>query len=409
MAAVKKRTAVVRMYNVGFGDAFLVKLPTAKGERTLLFDCGSIEAAPHRKMGDVVKQIVSDVTGSKGPRIDVVVCTHRHKDHVSGFGDPLWQKVDVGEVWMPWTEHPTDQEARRIRNVQSRLALALQQAFALRAPALGAAERKELGRYQALVENALMLSNEKAMTTLHSGFSGSALRRFLPSKRKAERSFATDMLPGVRIHVLGPSRDPEVVRDMDPPKGQSYLRLNASLSQSAAAPKPPFSHEFIQSEYGGSGAFPPEDRGAIEKSSGLSDLAVAVALDKAVNGTSLMIVLEIAGVHLLFPGDAQWGTWEAAMKDSEWSDLLGRVRFYKIGHHGSHNATPKRFVEDMIPDGVWSMASTLERDVWPDIPKEGILEGLKRKRAKIARSDADDVPKDFYGKEGVVLEARIPL
>jgi len=62
-----------------------------------------------------------------------------------------------------------------------------------------------------------------------------------------------------------------------------------------------------------------------------------------------MLMLEISGTFLLFPGDAQWGTWNAVMEDPEWKQLLERIAFYKIGHHGSHNATPKDFVEAMIP------------------------------------------------------------
>jgi hypothetical protein len=63
---------------------------------------------------------------------------------------------------------------------------------------------------------------------------------------------------------------------------------------------------------------------------------------------------------LLFPGDAQVGNWLSWHRIRDWrlgagaaprrppaasedrtlmEDLLGRVAFYKVGHHGSHNAT----------------------------------------------------------------------
>ena len=73
-----------------------------------------------------------------------------------------------------------------------------------------------------------MLTNEKEMKTLHSGFSGDPERRFLPTKTDG-RLLKTDVLPGVKIHVLGPSRERDVIRDMDPPKGKSFLRMRASL------------------------------------------------------------------------------------------------------------------------------------------------------------------------------------
>ena len=36
----------MRMYNVGFGDAFLVEIPGNSTTHRILFDCGSIQASP---------------------------------------------------------------------------------------------------------------------------------------------------------------------------------------------------------------------------------------------------------------------------------------------------------------------------------------------------------------------------
>lgn len=206
---------------------------------------------------------------------------------------------------------------------------------------------------------------------------------------------------------MGPSRDRDVIRDMDPPTGESYLRLAAMRSVPGGLPAP-FAQEFRRDRYEGEGGtWLPTDPELIEKAASVSDLAVAVALDKAVNGTSLMLMLEIAGSFFLFPGDAQWGTWQAVMQDPEWLDLLKRIAFYKIGHHGSHNATPKDFVETTMPDGILAMASTLTRDIWPDIPKSELLTGLATRHAKVARSD--EPPSIPFTVDGGVVEARISL
>jgi beta-lactamase superfamily II metal-dependent hydrolase len=123
-----------------------------------------------------------------------------------------------------------------------------------------------------------------------------------------------------------------------------------------------------------------------------------------------MLMLEVSGTYLLFPGDAQWGTWQAAMADAQWREMLTRVSFYKVGHHGSHNATPKEFVEKMIPDGIWAMASTCTRNIWPDIPKPQLLTALAGKNAKFVRSDQEDLPlpAGFTLDQGVV-EVRVPI
>ena len=400
----------IRMYNVGFGDAFLVLLPADGQQRRILFDCGSIQAAENVTMGSIVDSIVKDVTDDDGvPRIDVVVATHRHKDHISGFGNAKWNSVEVKEVWMPWTEDPTDPEAREIRDIQSSLALALN--TSLTKPVVGLSTHEQNARRRSLevVANSLMLTNEKEMKTLHSGFAGDPERRFLPTKTDDSRLLKTTVLPGIKIHVLGPSRARDVIRDMDPPKGKSFLRMRNSIDTQTSLPPAPFAVEFHQDNYNGTGTFLDSDREGIQRAGSLTDLAIAVALDKAVNGTSLMLVLEVAGTFLLFPGDAQWGTWNAAMQDPEWKQMLKNVAFYKIGHHGSHNATPTDFVNEMMPDGICAMASTLTRNVWPDIPRIPLLDRLAEKHVNVARSDKPDkIGKTFVLDQGVI-ETRIPL
>jgi hypothetical protein len=196
---------------------------------------------------------------------------------------------------------------------------------------------------------------------------------------------------------------------MNPPKGESYLRMCGAPDANTGLPPAPFPAKFRQEDYSGAGTLPEGDLQEIERAGAMSDPAIAVALDQAVNGTSLMLMLEISGSFLLFPGDAQWGTWKAVLEDPEWREMLRRVRFYKIGHHGSHNATPKDFVEKMIPDdGICAMASTLTRRIWPDIPRKPLLTGLAAKHANIARSDQPEkVGKAFQVDQGVI-EAHIP-
>src|SRR5215207_3930790 len=104
--AANGKTAIqIRMYNVGFGDCFLLRIPTDDGERRMLVDCG-YHSQGKGKFSDVdlVTQIKKDLAG-KG--LDVVVATHRHQDHISGFGETaLWADIPVEEVWLPFTADP---------------------------------------------------------------------------------------------------------------------------------------------------------------------------------------------------------------------------------------------------------------------------------------------------------------
>jgi beta-lactamase superfamily II metal-dependent hydrolase len=89
-------------------------------------------------MAEVTRRIVQDVTDPDGTaRIDVVVMSHRHRDHVSGFSQPVWDQVQVQEVWMPWTEDPKDPLAREILEAQSGLALHLDRVIQARLAAAG--------------------------------------------------------------------------------------------------------------------------------------------------------------------------------------------------------------------------------------------------------------------------------
>jgi hypothetical protein len=69
-------------------------------------------------------------------------------------------------------------------------------------------------------------------------------------------------------------------------------------------------------------------------------------LDDAMNNTSVILMFEAGKQKLLFPGDAQIENWEYALKVAEDCQdnlkLLRDTTLYKVGHHGSRNATPKK-------------------------------------------------------------------
>jgi hypothetical protein len=233
------KNITVRMYNVGFGDSFLMLIPnSAKPKQPLkiLIDCGVHNAGtnPDFAINDVAQQIVKDVTEADGvPRIDLVIVTHRHQDHVSGFADAIiWDKVEVKEVWMPWTEDYTDPEARKILETQSKIAKHLAAALTAQLTvAASPAAARATRALKELAENSL--TNAEAMNTIHRGFAGKPRRRYLPYKTRNKNSFNPKVLPGVTVHLMGPSRDPEVIRDMNPPKGRAISGSQMPLPTAA--------------------------------------------------------------------------------------------------------------------------------------------------------------------------------
>ena len=74
-------------------------------------------------------------------------------------------------------------------------------------------------------------------------------------------------------------------------------------------------------------------------------LELVRTLDKVLNNTSLILLFEFRDKKLLFPGDAQIENWSYALDDEEIRAKLKDVDLYKVGHHGSLNATPKELWE----------------------------------------------------------------
>lgn len=67
-------------------------------------------------------------------------------------------------------------------------------------------------------------------------------------------------------------------------------------------------------------------------------------LDAALNNTSQILLFEAGKGRLLFPGDAQIESWSYPLFETKDRNAvraaLAETTLYKVGHHGSLNATP---------------------------------------------------------------------
>ena len=87
-SAKEEGTLRVHYLDVGQGDSEFLELPDGK---TMLIDAGVADAAP---------TVVDYVRKLGYSRIDYVVATHPHADHIGGMATVL-KAFDVGEVWAP--------------------------------------------------------------------------------------------------------------------------------------------------------------------------------------------------------------------------------------------------------------------------------------------------------------------
>ncbi|WP_375458507.1 hypothetical protein [uncultured Enterovirga sp.] len=393
------------MYDVGFGDCFLVLVPGRDGnDQKILIDCGSFKAGKN-KLADVVGRLILDVTDADGvPRVNLLVATHRHKDHIVGFADPRWRRVEVGEVWMPWTESD-EPDAKRVAAAQIAMATAL-------SGFLQATNRGE--PFDVLGLNAA--NNETALKTLRSGFANKPERRYLPKQGASTRVVECETLSDVTIQVLGPSRDLKTILDLESHKESyfSLLRLATIRDPQALEPSQmpePFGAGWVDDET----VREPLDERTLERLDAIHEgqaAGVATRLDHALNNTSLVLVISVEDTHLLFPGDAQWGTWSEILADEDACRLISRCCFYKVGHHGSHNATPVSFVEKLLKknvDKLWAMVPVTEYSNWPKIPRGPLLDALKKKADHFVRSDGDRATPGYRWEGDLYVEAAIPI
>lgn len=367
------------MYRIGFGDCFLVSLPVAKGHRHILVDCG---VHPHGDI-DTMEDAIDNIAAVTNKRLAAVIATHAHKDHLSGFakfGDKF-TSFEVEEVWLPWTEDPKDSQAAKLQRKQMALAEGLQHHFAAQV-----ASPSTPARSAAINAVANLVGNQKALQLLRSGFGVDALVRYLEAGDELEKP---SNIPGLIVRVLGPPRDEKFLAKMDPPAGQRYLRMGADGVEEVNALLPfvekwmltPDSDELASVKLSDD-----EMKRLREALTGVSLESLAFALDQARNNTSLVTLFVFRGKYLLFPGDAQYGNWKWWLEKEDAEDILSRVSFLKIAHHGSHNATPRDALERM--SGFAAMVST-QSEPWDSIPRMPLMKRLDELTGgRVIRSDS---------------------
>ena len=133
--------------------------------------------------------------------------------------------------------------------------------------------------------------------------------------------------------------------------------------------------------------------------------ALLFALDDSElkNNTSVVLLLEWRGKRLLFTGDVQEKGWEVMeTKDNELPaadrQLKAPLAFLKVGHHGSHNATPFKpagqpqpeVLDNLLPmerhDEAVTAVSVTPHGSYDNIPLDALLAELGR-RAHVRRTD----------------------
>ena len=408
--------ARVRMYRVGFGDAVLLTLeyarPDADGrtERHVLFDCGTTRPPPGQK--DTMASVAKLIRQHTGGQLDILVISHRHRDHISGFGDKkpaaTLAALQPKLVLRPWTEDPdlTDDPAVAVATEEPDRAFAagLRDAQQIVETLAGITTGRSAAMRELAAAAADQIPNRAAIATLDA-LAADGRGRYLHA---GSRLSVSSVIPGLRITVLGPptlKQAPDVSRQAARDPEYWMFCLRQAMLALPAAPVGPGGAQIgadVATEVP-----PGPSRWLIERLRShriQSMLRLVRALDDALNNTSLILLLEVGNLRLLFPGDAQIEDWRYTLNRLPTNDRLREkltaVDLYKVGHHGSRNATPISLYERWTtrPPGsppLVSVMSTLAdvhgRTEATAVPRQTLVDALRKTGTLYS---TDELPED---------------
>jgi beta-lactamase superfamily II metal-dependent hydrolase len=412
----------IRMYRQGLGDCFLLTFDSGKH---ILIDCGLLAGTPGGP--GKIQEVAAHVKKTTDGALAALVVTHEHWDHVSGFTDAndTFQGLKIGETWVAWTENP-EQDIVQERRKSNEMRMA---AIAGTLARLGQSENRE--------DQVRAAEVAQTMNFL-GGFDPSAPLGAFSVKTKVAMNWVTDAarnpkywspgdiirpkwLPGVSVRVLGPPKDRKMLKNMDGVVdvdtygmyGMGMTRDELGFAAALGIPLNDMASEWVPFEQGlqwrdearwlalfdndYAQGYRVDDWRRIDTEWLNSAADLALQLDNAVNNTSLVLAFEFGngGDVLLFVGDAQVGNWHSWAERSE--DLLKRTVFYKVGHHGSHNATLKEHGLDVMTNAklvaaipVDEMFAKGKRPIPWMMPADKLYGALEEKtKGRILRADKD--------------------
>jgi len=392
------------MYRQGLGDCFLLCFsdPTSKPFH-LVIDSGVLKGTPDSAAK--MREVAEDIKHETGGNLDALVVTHEHWDHVSGFTEArdTWKDIEIAEVWLAWTEDPDNNLAKKLRGDRSQRLNAL--TAGLKALTDSASLRLDGPRRDRIDGLLGFFGVGLAAAAEDGGGTKGALdyivgRAKKPVYHEPGSSFLLSNPTGVRIYVLGPPEDEKKIKQSDPSSANPEVYVDPAHAFAFSGSGEEEDGGDIDRPFAGDIGTTAADRAAYDRllkeyfpalvqegrdpdwrRISCDDLGalerLALALDGDTNNTSLALAIELPDRRvLLFPADAQVGnwlswqdyTWKVGAKSIHANDLLARTVLYKVGHHGSHNATLKEY----------GLEKMTHRDLMAFVPVEKAMAQKKR-------------------------------
>jgi hypothetical protein len=359
---VTLREISIRMYDVGWGDCFLLRFAYQRGaHRHVLIDFGTTASSPEEER-ERLMPVAEDIREHCGGKLDAVVATHRHRDHIGGFA-ALKRRVAPGNVIarlspdlviQPWTESP------RHQSLHAKALMGMDH-FALALPNLVEAMGEEFSlrdRSQLLAMARQNYPNRQAVESL------AKLGRRRVYASTGSRTGLEALLPGFSVRVLGPARRnsglwPDLLLDQARETWRRFSWRSRDWADDHQARRP----LFPDAPHWHPAMAPPRMRWFISQVNRMRAdqvMQLARAAHTEINNSSLVLLIEGFGHRLLFPGDVELRGWASVLRSPATRDALRDVTLYKASHHGAGNGTP-RSVWALIGRGAAELRTMVSR------------------------------------------------
>jgi ribonuclease BN (tRNA processing enzyme) len=428
-------TLRIRTYQVGFGDCFLLsfRYPRPEEDRHVLIDFGTTSLPKNAPRNQMVR-IAQNIRDECGGQLHAVVATHRHKDHISGFArtrssqssGAIIASLKPEIVIQPWTEDPDARpDARKpthrldgnqafVRSLSSMQAFSASMLIEIQR-LRGAVGVRLFERLAFLGDD--NLSNRSAIDNLMT-MAPKEQHRYVYF---GSRSGLEEILPGVETMVLGPPtlEQSEQIRKERAKDSAEFWHFQAQAGRRFSGAARPIFPGAPAYAAGHPPAFARWFTPRMDSARGDQLLELVRILDEAMNNTSVILLFEAGDKRFLFPGDAQIENWsyalKAAEKDRHLRAKLQSVNYYKVGHHGSLNATPKslwelfkhKSAEENDPDRLHTVVSTMSgkhgsSDRGTEVPRKSLMEALEAE-SQFFSTQSLTRQRDFFHDEEFVL------
>ena len=370
----------LRAYNVLFGDALLVSWDEDDGVHHAWVDFGNFHDDPNA----VFEKVYNDVLSRTAGKLDLLVITHRHLDHMEGFFSLRKRFKAEFTIQRLWHAHVTPSLDHVFEIAERTLRRLLPASIPDGDSDIGRVFRNNFGAKGDKIR--------KQMADILKDIGVPASRTFKIHRGVNLKPALPPGLKALDIEVLGPEKNSKrYLQPLEHALRARGIAISAANGGMEARREDPF--EGMRAVmFRESPLRELADMARLRRQLQSGGLEVLAAVDTTRNNTSIVMRLTHGSTSLLLVGDAELMSWEVMRKNG--APL--RAGVIKVGHHGSINASPHWSFTTVMPKKLAGNAAVISTDDdrftgENEVPKDTVLKGWRgrlKTTSRLLRTDA---------------------